>query len=76
MKYLATIFVVDPETAESLSLSREVDTDDKAKVLKLLCKEAGVKKADVDTVLVFANGAAGFGPQVVHHWSGGNGDFS
>ncbi len=72
--YTIVLFACDVDSGEALSLSRESDTADKAKVVKLMMKEAGLTDKDnLDTILVMKNGKRS--PEVVKHWSARNGDF-
>lgn len=73
--YTAVLFMVDPGgTNQTFSLSRQVGTDDKRKVVKFMMKEAKTKsKESVDTILLMRNGPAS--PEVFQHWTAANGDF-
>ena len=74
MQYCAIIFVVDVDTGQTFSLSREVDTVDRQEIYDLLKDEAHATDDNIDTILVLANAYEG-APDVIRHWTALNGDF-
>ena len=84
MKYLAILFATDfGDSGETLTMSREVETDDIKVIYPYLKSEAQVTDDDVDTILLvkgaFAQSIprwdASEAPQVCKHWSARAGNF-
>lgn len=86
--YLGVIFLVDVESGESFSLSRELVSDNKKQTYDYLCSEAHADPDNVDTILVLesqwdasdkssllTDGPKPLAPKVVRFWRAGNGDF-
>jgi hypothetical protein len=80
MKYTAILFACDfMGSSQTLSFSREVDTDDVATVYAYMKMEGQVESDEVDTILLVRSAYDDQGdltaPEVFKHWSAGGGHF-
>jgi hypothetical protein len=84
MKYLAILFATDfGDSGETLTMSREVETDDIKVIYPYLKSEAQVADDDVDTILLVKSARvlsiprwnAPMAPEVCKHWSARAGNF-
>jgi len=73
MQYTAILFATDG-TGETLTMSREVNSDDPAVIYPYLIAEAGITKDNVDTILLVRNGDNS-APEVFRHWMAISGNF-
>lgn len=74
-QYLAILFACDVGTTQTLSLSRNVSTDDCKEVFDYMCAESGMAPDNVDTILLVKNGSAHEPPVVHKFWTAANADF-